>query len=442
MARRIVAGGPRADRAAAGVVAVPLGLITAAHDRQRFRSDDDRRRDVAGQRRRGAARRPTAPARPLGRAISAAARAAATGSPSTTRPAGGSPGTRPAGGPASAVDPARWPSRTPRQLTQAGGPAARARAGAAGRRQRGRRRGRAVPLHRRRLTTGSRCSGRWLAAVSAAGLLAAAVIAIALARWVSRPLSTLRGGRAAAGRRRAGHPVAGRRGPARGAQAGGQLQHHGRPARGPGPRPPGDDGRRLASAAHPAGRAAAAARPARPGLRRSRPRSSWPAPRRRSPGCPGWSTGCWRSPGRRTTVSAPVPVRRGRGGQRPGRRLAARPRRSAASRSPPSAREPVRARLGDGPSGADPGQPARQRAGRGAARRPRPGQRRAEPATGAQITVADDGPGMSRAAAAGRVPPVRQRHAGRHRARPGHRAPAGDRPTAARPRCRTPPAAG
>ena len=31
----------------------------------------------------------------------------------------------------------------------------------------------------------------WLAAVSVAGLLAAAVIATALARWVSRPLSTL-----------------------------------------------------------------------------------------------------------------------------------------------------------------------------------------------------------------------------------------------------------
>ena len=58
MARRIAASVVALIALLLGVVAVPLGLITAAHDRQVFRSDDDLRCDIAGQRRRREDRRP------------------------------------------------------------------------------------------------------------------------------------------------------------------------------------------------------------------------------------------------------------------------------------------------------------------------------------------------------------------------------------------------
>ena len=89
-------------------------------------------------------------------------------------------------------------------------------------------------------------------------------------------------------------------------------------------------------------------------------------------------------------------------------------------RARPGARQPRR-----GPPGADPGQSAGQRAGRGPGRRPVRVSAGAG-GRGARVVVADDGPGMSRPAAGGRVPQVRQQQPGGTGPGPGHRAPAGD----------------
>ena len=132
----------------------------------------------------------------------------------------------------------------------------------------------------------------YLIGLGGAAMAAAVLIAIYFARWVSRPLARLD----TAARKIADGDLLGPRQdrvrPARAAPDGRHLQHDGRAARGPGARAPGDARRRLAPAAHPADRAPAPPRPARRGLLPRRPRPSWPARRRRSPGCPGWSTGC------------------------------------------------------------------------------------------------------------------------------------------------------
>ena len=71
----------------------------------------------------------------------------------------------------------------------------------------------------------------WLALVSVVGLVASALTATWLARWVSRPLGGLEATARRLGFRRAQRPVLGRRGTARGTPAGEQLQLDGGPAR-------------------------------------------------------------------------------------------------------------------------------------------------------------------------------------------------------------------
>ena len=103
----------------------------------------------------------------------------------------------------------------------------------------------------------------YLSALGGGALVAAVLVAIYLARWVSRPLARLD---AAAGKIADGdltRPRADRVRAARAAPDGRHLQHDGRTARDPGARAPGDAGRRLAPAPHPADRAPAPPRPAR-----------------------------------------------------------------------------------------------------------------------------------------------------------------------------------
>ncbi len=87
--------------------------------------------------------------------------------------------------------------------------------------------------------------------------------------------------------------------------------------------------------------------------------------------------------------------------------------------------EPVDVRARRRPAGADPGQPARQRPRCGPGGWQGPGERAGRGLPGAH-RGGRRWPGHDRAAAAVRLPAVRQQYARRHRSRPGHRAPAGD----------------
>ena len=136
--------------------------------------------------------------------------------------------------------------------------------------------------------------------VSAAGLLAAAAIAVGLARWASRPLTSL-----ADAARRLGDGALGTRagvgsGPPEIRRLSADFNTMAGPPGVPGARPPVDDGRGVPSGPHAAGRPAAPAGPARPGRGRG--------DRRR---------GGRRSAGDRAAVPAGQrPARHGPGGER------------------------------------------------------------------------------------------------------------------------------
>ena len=191
MTRRIVLAILAVICALLGAVVIPLGLITAQHDRQDFR-------DQAVSTARSLA---SVAEEKLGDHESGAALTAAM---AQLRGDGdqvavyGDAGRRIAGaGPpvAPGVDPQR-PVERDDHRADGRQPPARARPGAQRRRPPRPRRGGPVPPGRpagRRLLA----LWAWLGAVSAAGLLVGALVAIALARWVSRPLSSL----AAAARR-------------------------------------------------------------------------------------------------------------------------------------------------------------------------------------------------------------------------------------------------
>ena len=288
--------------------------------------------------------------------------------------------------------------------------------------------GRAVPLDRAARPPARRAVGAGSALVSA-GRAAGRGVHRHRAGPLGQPAAQRAGGGGAAASAtatsRPGRPRPGR--PAGGTQAGGELQPMAARLRGAGQRPPGDDGRRLAPAAHAAGGAAAAARPARPGLRRGQPRPSWPARRRRSPGCRGWSTGC--SPSRARRTSQPPRARPGRGGdQRTGPRPGGPPprrRRSTLSVVGAGAAHRAGWATATWSRSWTTCWPTRWRRCRPAAhhltvrRRGRPqSPDRSSPTTGRGMSPQQQQAAFRRFASG---------YAGRHRARPGHRAPAGHR---------------
>lgn len=111
----------------------------------------------------------------------------------------------------------------------------------------------AVVLARSAAPLNARIAGiwGWSAGIGLLGLAASVLLSVRLARWVSRPLSTLD-----AAAQRLGEGVLGERaavdgGPPEVQPAGRHVQHDGGPYGSPGARPPGRDRRCVAPAAHP-----------------------------------------------------------------------------------------------------------------------------------------------------------------------------------------------
>ena len=185
MTRRIVAAVLALITARWPAWSIPLGLLTAAHDRRDFRATPSSREVTASAARRSSADEIRGPRWPPRSASSAGSggpgrhvgRAGALIAGTACCPP--RPGSPPRAG--SRRAPSQLPGRSLLAVTAG---AQRRRAAVLG----------AVALARpaARSATGWRCCGRWLGVVSLAGLLAAgAWIAIALARWVSGPIGAL-----------------------------------------------------------------------------------------------------------------------------------------------------------------------------------------------------------------------------------------------------------